>query len=48
MSQYLVWLKDTLFVPLFNFVTPWGIAFGSVIVAVFGLPLLVRAYKKFF
>lgn len=33
---------------LFNFVLPWGITFGAVIVGVFGVPLLVKAYKKFF
>jgi len=48
MTTYLVWLKDNLFVPLFNFITPWGVAFGSVVVACFGLPLLVKAYRKFF
>lgn len=38
----------SLFGDIFNFVTPWGIAFGAVIVGVFGAPLLVKAYKKFF
>lgn len=33
---------------LFTFVTPWGIAFGSVVVGIFGLPLVVKAVKKFF
>lgn len=33
---------------LFNFTLPWGIAFGAVIVGVFGAPLLVKAIKKFF
>lgn len=33
---------------IFNFITPWGIAFGAVVVGVFGLPLLVKAIKKFF
>lgn len=33
---------------LFDFVTPWGIAFGAVVVGVFGLPLVVRAIKKLF
>lgn len=33
---------------LFNVTLPWGIGFGAVIVGVFGAPLLVKAYKKFF
>lgn len=33
---------------LFNVVLPWGITFGAVLVGVFGLPLLIAAYKKFF
>lgn len=36
------------FSDIFNFITPWGIAFGAVVVGVFGLPLLVKAIKKFF
>lgn len=33
---------------LFAVTLPWGITFGAVIVGVFGLPLLVKAWKKFF
>lgn len=33
---------------LFTVNLPWGIGFGAVIVGVFGAPLLVKAYKKFF
>lgn len=33
---------------LFNFVLPIGITFGALIVGVFGAPLLVKAFKKFF
>lgn len=46
-SQY--WQFVSHFVSqIFNFVTPWGVAFGAVVVGVFGLPLVVRAIKKFF
>lgn len=41
-------LLYTLLGELYNFVLPWGITFGSVIVGIFGLPLLVKAFKKFF
>lgn len=47
MSDYLTWL-GWFFGQIFNFQTPWGIAFGAVVVGVFGAPLLVKAYKKFF
>lgn len=33
---------------LFAFDLPWGITFGAVIVGIFGAPLIVKAYKKFF
>ena len=33
---------------IFNFSLPWGITFGAVIVGVFGAPLLVKAFRKFF
>lgn len=46
--DYVSWISSNIINPLFNFVTPWGIAFGAIVVAVFGLPLLVKAYKKFF
>lgn len=47
MSGYLTFLSD-FFSQLFNFSLPWGIAFGAVVVGVFGAPLLVKAYRKFF
>lgn len=31
---------------ILNIVLPIGITFGSVVFAVFGLPLLVKAFKK--
>ena len=44
-SDYWIFVSD--FVNrLFSFVTPWGIAFGSVVVGIFGLPLVVKAIKK--
>lgn len=33
---------------LFNFTLPWGITFGAVLVGLFGAPLLVKAFRKFF
>lgn len=33
---------------LFTFQLPWGIGFGAVIVGVFGMPLLVKAFKQLF
>lgn len=47
-SEYLSWINDHLITPLFNFALPWGVTFGAIVVAVFGLPLVVRAFKKFF
>lgn len=47
MSDYWTFISS-FFNQLFNFQLPWGIAFGAVIVGVFGAPLLVKAYKKFF
>ena len=47
MSDYLLFFKD-MFAKIFNFNLPWGIAFGSVVVGIFGAPLIVKAYKKFF
>lgn len=47
MSEYWSFIAS-LFSQIFSFQLPWGIAFGSVVVGVFGAPLLVKAYKKFF
>lgn len=47
MSSVMTILSDLLG-NLFNVNLPWGITFGAVIVGVFGAPLLVKAYKKFF
>lgn len=49
-ADYLSWLNANLITPLFNFVLPFwgGVTFGSIVVAIFGLPLIVLAYKKFF
>lgn len=48
MSEYLTFY-GSLISQIFNFHTPWfGLAFGSIIVGVFGAPLLVKAIKKFF
>lgn len=47
LSVYWTFFSD-FFSRLFNFPLPWGIAFGAVVVGVFGAPLLVKAYKKFF
>lgn len=47
MASYWSFLAS-FFTQIFNFETPWGIAFGAVVVGVFGAPLLVRAYRKFF
>lgn len=33
---------------LFSFTLPIGITFGAVVVGIFGAPLLVKAFKKFF
>lgn len=33
---------------LFSFALPWGITFGAVVVGVFGLPLMIKAFKKIF
>lgn len=48
MSTVLSWISSNLIIPLFNFVLPWGITFGAIVVAIFGLPLLVKAVRKFF
>lgn len=47
-SYAVSWLGQNVFTPIFNFVTPWGFTFGALIVGIFGAPLLVKAYKKFF
>lgn len=47
MASYWPFIQS-LFSQIFNFSLPWGITFGAVIVGVFGAPLLVKAYKKFF
>lgn len=47
MSDYWSFISS-LFSQIFNFQLPWGIAFGAVVVGVFGAPLLVKAYRKFF
>lgn len=33
---------------VFGIVLPWGLAFGSVVVGLFGLPYLAKAIKKLF
>lgn len=48
MADVLSWIQQYLISPLFNFALPWGVTFGAIVVAVFGLPLVVRAFKKFF
>ena len=48
MSEVLSFIGSSLISPLFNFSLPWGVTFGAIVVALFGLPLLVRAIKKFF
>lgn len=48
-TDYIVWINEHILTPLFNFdLSFWGVTFGSIVVAVFGLPLLVKAYRKFF
>lgn len=47
MNDYWSFIQS-LFSQIFNFVTPWGIAFGAVVVGIFGLPLIVKAWRKFF
>lgn len=47
-SSIISYLGSKVFTPLLSFVTPWGITFGALIVGIFGAPLLVKAYKKFF
>lgn len=47
MAPYISFIGD-LVGQIFNFTLPWGIAFGSVVVGIFGAPLIVKAYKKFF
>lgn len=47
MSDYWTFL-ESFFAQIFAMRTPWGIAFGAVVVGIFGAPLIVRAYKKFF
>lgn len=49
-SDALSWLSTNLFAPLFGFTLSFagGVTFGAVVVALFGLPLVVKAYKKFF
>lgn len=40
-------ISDMIF-KLFDFVLPFGITFGSLVIAIFGLPILVRAFRKLF
>lgn len=48
-GQWLSWINQNLISPLFDFnLSFWGVTFGSIVIAIFGLPLLVKAYKKFF
>lgn len=40
---------SSLFEQLFNFQLPyWGITFGAMVVGVFGMPIIVHSFKKFF
>lgn len=47
-SGALSFVGSNIITPIFNFITPWGITFGAVVIGVFGAPLLIKAYKKFF
>lgn len=46
MAEMWTWIAG-FFSQIFNFTLPWGVSFGSLVVAVFGIPLLVLALKKF-
>lgn len=46
--QYALSLVYSMLGQLFNFVLPFGFTFGALIVGIFGAPLLVKAFKKFF
>ena len=47
MSSCLSFLLDMLG-DLFSFTLPWGITFGAVVVGVFGLPYVVKAFRHLF
>lgn len=49
-QEALSWIGQNLIAPIFNFQWTFasGVTFGAVVVALFGLPLAVRAFKKFF
>lgn len=47
MSDILAVISNTVG-QLFDFTLPIGLTFGAVVVGVFGMPLVVKAIKKFF
>ena len=49
-AECLSWLNSTIITPFFNFSLPFwgGVTFGAVVVAIFGLPLIVKLYRKLF
>lgn len=49
-GEAIAWLNQNLITPLFGFQLSFagGITFGSLVVAIFGLPFLVHAFKKLF
>lgn len=46
-SEVLQWFLAHVIVPIYNIGLPFGITFGALVVAVFGIPLLVKAIKTF-
>lgn len=49
-AQAISWLNTNLITPLFGFQLGFagGVTFGAIVVALFGLPILVKAFKKLF
>lgn len=46
-GEVLSWFLAHIIAPIYNIVLPFGITFGALVVAVFGIPLLVKAIKTF-
>lgn len=46
-GEVLTWFLANIIAPIYNIVLPFGITFGALVVAVFGIPLLVKAIKTF-
>lgn len=48
--EVLSWINQNLLSPIFNFQLSFagGVSFGAIVVAVFGLPLVVACFKKLF